>query len=155
MLSKNKYLEVIKNTTLTSVDLILINNNKILVGLRNNEPAKNTWFTPGCRTYKNETQKKAIERVAKSELNIQINTDNVKLLGVYDHIYDVNFDNKDFGTHYIVTAYICKINDYEKNQIKFDNQHESMKWIDISKLNDDINVHQYVKNYIPQIYKLL
>ena len=30
MLSKNKYLEVIKETTLTSVDLILINDNKIL-----------------------------------------------------------------------------------------------------------------------------
>ena len=62
MLSKNKYLEVIKETTLTSVDLILINNNKIFLGWRNNQPAKNTWFTPGVRTYKNETQQKALER---------------------------------------------------------------------------------------------
>ena len=44
MLSKSKYLEIIKETTLTAVDLILINDNKILVGWRNNEPAKNTWF---------------------------------------------------------------------------------------------------------------
>jgi colanic acid biosynthesis protein WcaH len=155
MLSKNKYLEVIKETTLTSVDLILINNNKIFLGWRNNQPAKNTWFTPGVRTYKNETQQKALERLAVTELNIKIDTNKCKLMGVYDHIYHNNFRNEDFGTHYVVTAYIYKLNDSDKNQIKTDSQHDKTKWIELSKLLDDDKVHQYVKNYYPQILKIL
>lgn len=155
MLSKNKYLEIIKESTLTSVDLILLNQNKILVGWRNNNPAKNTWFTPGVRTYKNETQMEAIKRVAKSELNIEINTDNVKLLGVYDHIYDNNFSDNSFGTHYVVTAYLYKLNNEYKNNIKIDNQHDKIKWIDLNELEKDENVHQNVKNYLPQINQYL
>ena len=155
MLSKQKYLEIIKETTLTAVDLILINDNKILVGWRNNNPAKNTWFTPGVRTYKNETQMEAVKRVAKSELNLEINIDNVKLLGVYDHIYKNNFQNNDFGTHYVVTAYLCELTKTEKNKIKKDDQHQLIKWIDLNELEDYNNLHQNVKNYIPQIKKLL
>lgn len=151
MLSKSKYLEVIKETTLTSVDLILINDNKIFLGWRNNQPAKNTWFTPGVRTYKNETQKMGLERVATSELNINIDTNKCKLIGVYDHIYDNNFNNNEFGTHYVVTAYIYKLNNSDKNKIKTDDQHDKIKWLDLNKLLNDDKVHQYVKNYYPQI----
>ena len=155
MLSKNKYLEVIKETTLTSIDLILINDNKIFLGWRNNQPAKNTWFTPGVRTYKNEVQKNALERLASTELNIKIDTSKCKLIGVYDHIYTNNFRNDDFGTHYVVSAYIYKLNDSDKNKIKTDNQHDNIKWLEINKLLDDNKVHQYVKNYYPQILKNL
>ena len=56
MLSKSKYLEVIKETTF-SVDLILINDNKIFLGWRNNQPARNSWFTPGVRTQKMKLKK--------------------------------------------------------------------------------------------------
>ena len=65
MLNTKNYLDVIEKTSLTSVDLIIEYNNKILLGFRNNNPAKNYWFTPGCRTYKMETQKEALVRLAK------------------------------------------------------------------------------------------
>ena len=29
---------------------------------------------------------------------------------MYDHIYNLNFENDEFGTHYVVTAYLIKIN---------------------------------------------
>jgi len=41
-LDKSTYYDIIKLTTLTSIDLIFIYNNKVLVGLRNNNPAKGT-----------------------------------------------------------------------------------------------------------------
>ena len=97
----------------------------------------------------------AIKRVAKSELNIEINTDNVKLLGVYDHIYDNNFNDNSFGTHYVVTAYLYKLNNEYKNNIKIDNQHDKIKWIDLNELEKHKKVHQNVKNYLPKINQYL
>ena len=49
------FIEVVKNSPLVSIDLIVRNaQNEVLLGLRNNEPAKNYWFTFGGRIYKNE-----------------------------------------------------------------------------------------------------
>ena len=123
------------------------------MGLRKNNPAKNYYFTPGVRTYKNENQIEAIKRVAKSELGIDINPENVKLVGVYDHIYDNNFDNNNFGTHYVVTAYLHKIENNIK--IELDNQHDEIKWINIDNMINDNKVHQYVKNYYKNLKKLI
>ena len=41
MLSREKYYDIISQTTLTAVDLILYYNGKILLGYRKNQPAKN------------------------------------------------------------------------------------------------------------------
>ena len=63
---KNEYLNVIKHTQLISVDLLIKNNkNKYLLGLRNNRPAKNTWFVPGGRVFKTEKFNEAVKRISK------------------------------------------------------------------------------------------
>ena len=47
-ITDDQLLEVIKNAPLVSIDIIVKNKDgKILLGFRNNEPAKNTWFIPG------------------------------------------------------------------------------------------------------------
>ena len=153
MLKHSKYLDVIKSTTLTAVDLLVVKNNKLLLGLRNNEPAKNYLFTPGCRTYKNETLNNAIQRVGQKELGIKIDLDKVKLVGVYDHIYPNNFSNNDFGTHYVVSAYSYQIDN--ELDIKMDDQHEKIEWISIDDINENNLIHQNVKNYIPNLKKNL
>tara|TARA_B100001057_G_C22230876_1_gene711982 strand:- start:126 stop:428 length:303 start_codon:yes stop_codon:yes gene_type:complete len=99
----------------------------MLIGYRNNNPARNYWFVPGCRTGKNETLSRGAQRVANSELGINIDTSKLKLLGVYDHIYDNNFQNNDFGTHYVVSAYMIILN--EKPIINGDTQHEKCNGI--------------------------
>ena len=152
MLKPKKYLDIIKHTTLTSIDLVIIYKNKILLGLRNNEPAKNYFFVPGCRTYKNETQKEGIKRVGLQELGIEIKKEDIKLLGVFDHIYPNNFDNKNFGTHYVVSAYLIKLE--KLPNIKKDNQHEKLHFYDLKELNE-LNIHKYTKNYLQLIEKLL
>ncbi len=49
-ITDDQLLEVIKNAPLVSIDIIVKNKDgKILLGFRNNEPAKNTWFIPGGR----------------------------------------------------------------------------------------------------------
>ena len=91
-LDEKNYLDIIKMTTLTAIDLVIIHDNKILMGYRNNNPASNCWFVPGCRTRKNETQSQGAQRVAKTELGINIDLSKLKLIGVYDHIYNNNFE---------------------------------------------------------------
>jgi len=155
MLSKKKYLEIIKSTTLTAIDMIFFFDNKILLGYRNNKPAKDYWFTPGCRTGKYETQQQGMNRVADSECGINLKDDklikNIQLLGVYDHIYDDNFDNDDFGTHYVVNSYLIELN--YKPKLTLDNQHENFEWFDINDIIDNESVHKNVKIYIPGIKK--
>ena len=47
---KEEYVEVIKKTQIISTDLLVFNTEgRVLLGKRNNEPAKDTWFVPGGR----------------------------------------------------------------------------------------------------------
>jgi len=79
-LSEDVYYNVIKKTTLTAIDLILLYDNMVLVGMRKNKPAQNYWYVPGCRTRKGETQTNGIARVASSELGLDIDPSIPKLI---------------------------------------------------------------------------
>lgn len=144
---KDEYLIVIKNTQLIALDLIIINeNNQVLLGYRNNQPAKNTWFTFGSRVFKDETFEEACIRVSTNEIGTKIQLNQCIKKGVYKHNYHNNFDNDDYGTNYIVFAYLHYCN---KNDIKIngDNQHSEYKWFDIDNILNQNNVHEYVKEY--------
>jgi colanic acid biosynthesis protein WcaH len=156
MLSREKYYNVILQTTLTSIDLVLYHNGKILLGYRKNQPAKNFWFTPGNRTGKMETLQQGFERLVESELGLDnkiISFKNTKLVGVYDHIYNNNFEDDKFGTHYVVTCFLYKLD--KKVIVSGDRQHSSLKWFDLNDIKRNAEIHPYVKNYIPNINKLL
>jgi colanic acid biosynthesis protein WcaH len=148
-LDRENYYKVIKKTTLTSTDLVFLWDDKILVGLRNNNPAKDFWFVPGCRTGKYECINDGIRRVAKSELNLEIDSESAQLLGVFDHIYDNNFIDNKFGTHYLVSAYLIVLD--KEPTIILDNQHSEFKWMSFKDIEEFESVHQNTKNYIPYI----
>ena len=146
---KQEYLQVIKHTQLISVDLIILDDyNNVLLGLRKNEPAKNTWFVPGARVFKDESLKEAIKRISEKEISLPLTEDNskIELFGVYDHTYQNNFENNDFGTRYIVFAHIIKV-DREKIILECDDQHSDLKWFTIEDLLNNDQVHQFVKYY--------
>ena len=153
---KEDYLRVIKHTQLVALDLIIVNEkNQVLLGYRNNNPAKNMWFTFGSRVYKNETFEEACERISSTELGLDIKLKDCVKNGVYFHHYPDNFENEEFGTNYIVFAYVCNVNDIETNNIKGDNQHDIFKWFDIDDITDEaskniFNIHENVRNYFIQ-----
>jgi len=93
----------------------LIKNNKFLLGKRLNNPVKDYYFVHGARVLKSETIKKSIPRCSLFELGIELK--NPTFRGIYEHIYDNNFDNSDFGTHYINFAYEFQISEDEKTLI--------------------------------------
>jgi colanic acid biosynthesis protein WcaH len=156
MLSREKYYDIISQTTLTSVDLILYFKGQILLGYRKNQPAKNYWFTPGNRTGKMETLQQGFERLVQTELGLDkkiIPFKKAKLVGVYDHIYNNNFKDDSFGTHYVMTCFLYKLD--KKVIVTKDRQHADLKWFNIEDIEKNSEIHQYVKNYIPNINKLL
>jgi colanic acid biosynthesis protein WcaH len=106
-LDDKDFLEVVRCTPLVSIDLVVRDSDgRILVGMRNNEPAKGTWFVPGGRVYKGETVSRALARISQAELGITLSDEDVQFLGVYDHLYDSNFAEVDgVSTHYVVLAY--------------------------------------------------
>jgi len=154
MQSPEKYYQIIKDTTLTSIDIYFIKDNKVLVGKRNNNPAKGYLFTPGCRTFKGEIQTEGLKRVAKKELGIDINPLDCKLIGVYDHIYENNFIDDLTKTHYVDVAYLYNISEKELGSINLDDQHDSFSLIDIDEALENKLVHNYVKLALVDIKKL-
>jgi colanic acid biosynthesis protein WcaH len=153
MLKPDKYLKVIETTTLTSIDIVFHHNGKILLGLRNNNPAKGYLFTIGVRTGKLETLDMGIKRVGAEELGIDVDPKKAILLGAYDHIYPNNFRNEDFGTHYVVNAYLLELSNDQINNIKIDSQHSKLEWIPLVEMKNHTKIHYLVKNYLPAIEK--
>jgi len=53
-LGREEFLEVVERAPLVSIDLIVRRGDGlVLLGRRTNEPAKDFWFVPGGRIYKN------------------------------------------------------------------------------------------------------
>lgn len=146
-LEKDKFLEIINNTPLVSIDLIVKNEkNEVLLGLRKNKPAQGYWFVPGGRILKNEKIKDALSRISKTETGLEIDITKAKLLGVYDHIYNDNFAGSyGINTHYVVIAFEINLNQ-SVNPIK-DSQHDLYQWWKIDHLLLDNMVHLNTKNY--------
>ena len=110
MLDNKTFKIVVDSTPLISIDILLKMNDKFLLGKRINKPAQGYWFLPGGRIYKNETFKKAMTRIIKDELNIELKYA-PKFIGVYQHFYsDSAYQN--VSTHYVNLAY-----EYEVNKI--------------------------------------
>ena len=141
------FINIIDATPLVSIDLILQNtNDEILLGKRVNRPAQGSWFVPGGCIKKNETIMDAMKRIALNELGIDIADHNVKLLGVFDHIYEDNYFGIDsVNTHYVVLAYMVKVQD--DLEVITDNQHSEIKWWPVEKLMHTSDVHENTKVY--------
>ena len=146
-LTTTELVEVVKKAPLVSIDLIIRNNhNQVLLGLRQNEPAKDFWFVPGGRILKNELISEAFERIAREELGISLAHKDSRFVGLFEHLYQKNFAQKpDFGTHYVVLAHEIKIVETEIDPQ--DEQHSQYKWLDEDSLRKAQDVHPYTKAY--------
>lgn len=139
--------EIVRNVPLVSVDLIVRDlRGRVLVGLRNNRPARRTWFVPGGVIHKNERIAQALQRVAQVELGIILAEHDVRFFGVYEHLYADNFcGDPEFGTHYVVLTY--EIHLKTAVEIKTDGQHLKMQWLELETLLQREDVHQNTRAY--------
>lgn len=138
---------MVRMTPLVAIDLIIRDaGNRVLLGLRTNEPAKGLYFVPGGRIYKNERISDAFERILKAETGCVSTFDVARFVGVYEHIYDTNlFADEGYGTHYVVLGYEVEIE--LTSQVRPDPQHSQYAWWAESAALESDEVHEYTKAY--------
>lgn len=147
VLNDEEFSKIVRFAPLVSIDLIIRDpDRKVLVGVRNNEPAKNFYFVPGGRIRKDETLEDAFARILTAETGCSVDFNEARFLGVYQHMYPNNrFDHSGYGTHYVVLAY--ELNLSRRPAIVLDSQHRIAKWMDEAELSAAPNVHRYTKAY--------
>lgn len=146
MLPLDSFSQVVESTPLISIDLVVESENKkILLGKRNNRPAKGYWFVPGGRVYKNENLIDAFSRLLRDELGLSSETIKSDFLGVYQHFYNDSFVSEAISTHYIVLAYRISL-----PTILDDlpcEQHSEYRWFDKQHILLNDKVHKHSKWY--------
>jgi len=147
MLDECDFKQIIRNSNLFAIDLVIRLENKVLLGKRKNRPAKGFYFVPGGRVHKNEHLQAAFERILLNETGIdQKHIKETKCIGLYEHIYEDNFfGDASFNTHYIVYAVEVLLVEYVEPSP--DSQNEELIFFEIEELLSSTEVHQFTKNY--------
>ena len=133
--------DIIEHTPLVSLDLVVKNRGKVLLGKRVNKPAKGYWFTIGGRILKNEKISDTITRIAREELGTVL-SNSPRFIGVFEHLYDDSI-YEGVSTHYINLVYEVEIDDLPALP---DDQHDAYRWFSVSELLESENVHRYIKD---------
>ncbi|MGG4675518.1 GDP-mannose mannosyl hydrolase [Providencia sp. Me1] len=145
-LALDTFKTIVASTPLVSIDLVICNSkNQALLGLRNNRPAQGYWFVPGGRICKDETFDIAFQRLTVDELGIDYNINDAKFIGHYQHLYQDNFSDDNFSTHYVVLGYLIK-EDLDLNKLPLE-QHRNYQWWNIDELLNSSEVHDNTKAY--------
>jgi colanic acid biosynthesis protein WcaH len=146
-MSEDEFSHVVRCAPLNSLDLIIrAPEHRVLVGLRNNEPAKGHYFVPGGVIRKNETIELAFARILHAETGFSADLKNARFVGVFQHFYRTNrFGDPRYGTHYVVLAYELRLG--HRPPIVLDAQHSHFEWMDEGELLSASDVHEYTKAY--------
>lgn len=157
-LDKDEFSRAISMLPLISIDFCIIYEGKILLGKRNNEPAKNFFFTPGGRIRKNERFEDALKRISVDELNFDIsNKVGKRLMGIWDHFYDQSAYDKNISTHYVNLPHLFFLNKKEFQDLDLksgeSDQHSRWIWLELDNALVDDKVHKYIKQNIKWIKK--
>ncbi len=150
-LSVDEFSNLVAIAPLISIDLIVTNDqDEILLGKRDNKPAKNFWFVPGGRILKNETLDNAFKRLTHDELGIDLSRSEAIFLNIYEHFYsDSCFgDNlNDPTTHYVVLAHKLVLEPSKLTNLP-NNQHSIFRWWNKQDALASDEVHIHTKWYI-------
>jgi 8-oxo-dGTP diphosphatase len=121
---KSIFMTEYKNPALT-VDTIIIDDGKVVLIKRLNEPYKDHWAIPGGFVEYGEKVEDAAIREAKEETGLDIEL--IKLVGVYSD------PNRDPRGHTVTVAFTSKITG---GKLKSDSDAKDAKFIDIESISD-------------------
>ena len=145
-LEKDIFTTVIRSTPLVSIDLIVEDSQgNVLLGMRNNRPAKGYWFVPGGRILKDETMQAAFTRLTETELGVKLKLNDATFIGPYQHFYQDYVFGDDVSTHYVVLAYRIVVGREELALPR--EQHSQYKWFTKKEISECPNVHVHSKWY--------
>lgn len=146
-LNDTEFSQVVKLAPLVAMDLIIRDPaGLILLGRRNNQPARNMMFAPGGRIRKNEPLAQAFARILETETGLSREFSTARLLGAYDHFYDTNtFNEPGYGTHYVTLGYELHLQ--SQPTIRLDSQHDAYAWLSVAEILSTLDVHDNTKAY--------
>jgi colanic acid biosynthesis protein WcaH len=146
-IGREEFIRIVEKTPLVSIDLVTKNSEgQYLLGLRTNEPAKDSWFVPGSRVGKGERFSEAFKRITQEELGQELCIEDAEFLGVFEHMYETNFAGEPgFGTHYVVLAYEATA-DVQVEELPMD-QHSEWRYFSVEELLREEKVHENTRNY--------
>lgn len=126
---------------------------EVLFGQRLNAPAKNWWFVPSSRVYKDETLSDAFGRVSEAEMGVYLDINQGQSLGLYEHFYNDSAFSDDISTHYINVPYLscCQKKDMHVPKV----QRSSYPWIPFDKMEVNPTIHKYSKVFMTKIRAIL
>ena len=145
MLDLATFQTVIESTPLVSIDLCVVRDHQILLGLRNNEPLAGRWFTPGGRLLKNEPWQQGLERIAQIELGLSLSATKCRLMGIWDHFYDNSAVSEKISTHYVNLPHVLYVDD--DLDLVADDQHKVITWFDLAEVSQSEEHHKYMNQY--------
>jgi GDP-mannose mannosyl hydrolase len=147
MLSREAFLQVVRNAPLVSIDLIVRNTDGlVLLGLRENRPAQGWWFVPGGVVYKDERLEQAFRRISEAELGSTQELTAARFIGPHEHLYEDNFAGEPgFGTHYVVLAWELPLRPGAGTFPR--RQHRDYRWVPVEELAVDPSIHPNSRAY--------
>lgn len=135
---------IVRNVPIVSIDLVVFapreSGTGVVLAKRENEPAKGRWFVPGGRVRKGERLREAVHRVAREELGVDVEIE--RLLGVYEHHYDVADVADAGGKHYVPVGFAVRT---DAASFDLDDQHSAVRVFGADELPD---VHPYTRAYL-------
>ncbi len=149
-LSRTNFDLVRQLTPLVSMDLIIRDPaDRVLLGYRSNEPAKNVWFVPGGRIRKDETLAAAFARLLQEELGnpqamaVSLRIADATFKGIYEHLYPITAETP-FTIHYVVLAYELRGQGMPTSAAR---QHDRWAWFEPTSLHGNEQVHANTRAY--------
>lgn len=127
-----QFIKIYEQVPRFCVDLLVQTKDGILLTKRNIFPCKGYWHFPGGTVYLKETLNKAIKRVAKEELNLDVKV--IKNIGWMEFINDYKQKGQ---KHMVSIAFLVRLKNSIKN-LKLDRQGSDVMFC---KLPEDIPKH--------------
>lgn len=122
------------------VELVVTHEDGVLLARRVNEPAAGEWFWPGSRLYKGERLTDAVDRVARDELGLRVQTE--QRLGVHEHFWDTTSVEGADSRHTVNVVY--RVHPEDEFAVTLDDQHDDWRLL----ADPDPGLHEYVQEYL-------
>ncbi|QDM28201.1 NUDIX domain-containing protein [Tardiphaga sp. vice352] len=128
-LSDEQFRPIVRYSPLISIDLLIRDELRyLLLGMRNNEPARGTYFVPGGCIRKDETIATAFARIASEEIALDLSVEQARFAGIFEQMYPANrFSEPGYGTHYVALAYQVTLPG--QPTLTPDSQHRDLIWM--------------------------
>ena len=123
----------VKHSVISCVDICILKDNKVLLVLRNEEPAKGMWFPPGGRIQRGEEIFDAAIRKCNEEVGIDINP--IKIIHTDNTIFK---KDNEIIRHSLNVVVLAEPKSFE---VKLDQFSTDFKWV--SKIEKSF--HPYVQ----------